>query len=385
MEKVRDTYAYLDQYEHRLKAVAGLLDVTGNTLRNYLAESGIAVRRANARNPRSPAIRLFDIPKIFEFAEYRRRKASRGVEGKRPIVVAVEIIKGGTAKTTTAGELAVQLQLFGLKVLAIDLDIQANLTHIMGYEADLSGDEAGRYGLSGEAIVTGTFATLCKPLLDRRFAADRVDAGTVLKRPFGPFGPALIPSDTFFGDLEIAIATTQGPRELTFQRFFRESAEGRIPGLDVGEYDVVIMDCPPHVSFVATNAIAAADIIIAPVRMEAFSVKGLSKLITEIETLRDAYPNNVRRPELVILPAYYSINLTRNARMQDKLSQYPGCVAPTLISQSEEFPKSLESYLPLTLTKPGCEAVRQYQAFADFMYKKIRECSKARKAEGTLL
>jgi chromosome partitioning protein len=384
MENARGAYAFLEQYEHRLKAVAGLLDVSENTLRNYLAESGIEVKRANADNPRSPAIRLFDIPRIFEFADYRRRKNSRGTEGKRPVVVAVEIIKGGTAKTTTTGELAVQLQLFGLKVLAIDLDIQANLTHIMGYEADLSEDEAEKYGLSREAIVTGTFATLCKPLLDRRRAV-QVDAGTILKHPFGPFGPALIPSDTFFGDLEIAIATTQGPRELTFQKFFRESLEDRIPGLEVDDYDVIIMDCPPHVSFVATNAIASADIIIAPVRMEAFSVKGLSKLITEIETLREAYPNNVRQPELVILPTYYSINLTRNARMQDKLSQYPGCVAPTLIAQSEEFPKSLESYLPLTLTKPRCEAVKQYQAFADFMYKKIRECSKSRKAEGSLL
>ncbi|MDR3323585.1 MAG: ParA family protein [Zoogloeaceae bacterium] len=384
MENARSTYALLDQYEHRLKAVAGLLNVTENTLRNYLAESGIKVKRANADNPKSPAIRLFDLPKIFEFADYRRRKNSRGTEGKRPVVVAVEIIKGGTAKTTTTGELAVQLQLFGLKVLAIDLDIQANLTHILGYEADLSVEEAEKFGVSHAAIVTGTFATLCKPLLDRRRAVS-VDAETLLKRPFGPFGPALIPSDTFFGDLEIAIATTQGPRELTFQKFFRESQEGRIPGLNVGDYDVVIMDCPPHVSFVATNAIAAADIIIAPVRMEAFSVKGLSKLITEIETLREAYPNNVRQPELVILPAYYSINLTRNARMQDKLSQYPGCVAPTLISQSEEFPKSLESYLPLTLTKPRCEAVKQYQAFADFMYKKIRERAKSQKTEGTLL
>ena len=377
MSALRTTYAYLSKIEHRLKSAAALLSVSENTLRTTLTESEIEIRRANQDNPNAPAVRLFDLPTIFAIAEYRRtKKLSKSLEGKKPVIIAVEIIKGGTAKSTTACEVGVQLQLQGLKVLLIDIDIQANLTQLMGYEADLSEEEAEAYDLSEEAIVKGTFATICAPLVDRQ--ARTVDANTVIKYPFGPSGPALIPSDTYFGDLEQSIAKSTGPRELFFQRVFNESMAGRLPGLDISDFDVVIFDCPPSVSFVATNAIAAADIIVAPVKMESFSVKGLSKLVSEMNSLASVYPNNIKNAELVILPTYYSTNLPRVGRMQERLSQYRDHISPSSISQSEEFPKAIEMYLPLTLTKPTCQPVKEYRMFVDYLIKKIQTVSKAK-------
>lgn len=377
MDQLRPTFAYVSGVEHRLKSAAALLGISENTLRTTLTESGIEVRRANQENPNAPAVRLFDLQTIFAIAEYRRtKKLTKGPEGKKPIVIAVEIIKGGTAKTTTTCEVAIQLQLQGLKVLVIDIDIQANLTQLMGYEADLSEDEAESFGLTKEAIVNGTFATICAPVIERN--ARPVDASAVIKYPFGPSGPALIPSDTYFGDLENSIAKSSGPRELVFQRFFSESIAGRVPGLNVSDFDVVLFDCPPNVSFVATNAIACADIIVAPVKMESFSVKGLSKLVSEMNLLASTYPSNVSNPELVILPTYFSTNLPRVGRMQEKLAQYRDFTSPSSISQSEEFPKAIENYLPLTLTKPTCQPVKEYRMFVDFLIKKIFAVSKAK-------
>ena len=153
---------------------------------------------------------------------------------------------------------------------------------------------------------------------------------------------------------------------------------GRLPGLDISDFDVVIFDCPPSVSFVATNAIAAADIIVAPVKMESFSVKGLSKLVSEMNSLASVYPNNIKNAELVILPTYYSTNLPRVGRMQERLSQYRDHISPSSISQSEEFPKAIEMYLPLTLTKPTCQPVKEYRMFVDYLIKKIQTVSKAK-------
>ena len=377
MAELRSTFAYVDSIEHRLKSTAALLSISENTLRTTLADSGIEVRRANQANPTAPAVRLFDLPSIFAIAEWRRqKKLTKGIEGKRPVVIAIDIIKGGTAKFTTACEVGVQLQLQGLKVLLIDIDIQANLTQLMGYEADLSDDEAEAYGLTQDAIIKGTFATICAPLIDRM--ARTVSAAEVIKYPFGPAGPALIPSDTYFGDLEQAIAKSSGPRELFFQRVFEASAQGRIPGLNITDFDVVLFDCPPSVSFVATNAIAAADIILAPVKMESFAVKGLSKLVSEMNALRTVYPSNIGNTELVILPTYYSTNLPRVGRMQERLNQYRDHIAPCSISQSEEFPKTIENYLPLTITKPTCAAVKEYRMFVDFLIKKIHAVAKAK-------
>lgn len=377
MSDLRPTYAYIGVVEHRLKSAAALLGVSENTLRTTLAESGIEVRRANHDNPNAPAVRLFDLPTIFQIADYRRaKKLTKGPEGKKPIVIAIEIIKGGTGKTTTAAEVAVQLQLQGLKVLGIDIDIQANFTQLMGYEADLTEDEAALYGLTEEAIVNGTFATICGPFIERN--GRPVDAKAIIKYPFGPSGPAIIPADTFFSDLEHDISKTGGKRELVFQKFFKESLAGNVPGLNVGDFDVVLFDCPPNISFVATNALASADIVIAPVKMESFSVKGLSRLIGEVHTLKTEYGNEVKDPELVILPTYYSTNLPRVGRMQEKLSQYRANTSPVSISQSEEFPKSTDNYMPLTVIKPTCQPVKEYRMFVDHLIKKINEVSKAR-------
>ncbi len=377
MSDLRPTYAYIGVVEHRLKSAAALLGVSENTLRTTLSESGIEVRRANHDNPNAPAVRLFDLPTIFQIADYRRaKKLTKGPEGKKPIVIAIEIIKGGTGKTTTAAEVAVQLQLQGLKVLGIDIDIQANFTQLMGYEADLTEDEAALYGLTEEAIVNGTFATICGPFIERN--GRPVDAKAIIKYPFGPSGPAIIPADTFFSDLEHDISKTGGKRELVFQKFFKESLAGNVPGLNVGDFDVVLFDCPPNISFVATNALASADIVIAPVKMESFSVKGLSRLIGEVHTLKTEYGNEVKDPELVILPTYYSTNLPRVGRMQEKLSQYRANTSPVSISQSEEFPKSTDNYMPLTVIKPTCQPVKEYRMFVDHLIKKINEVSKAR-------
>ncbi len=377
MSDLRPTYAYIGVVEHRLKSAAALLGVSENTLRTTLAESGIEVRRANHDNPNAPAVRLFDLPTIFQIAEYRRaKKLTKGPEGKKPIVIAIEIIKGGTGKTTTAAEVAVQLQLQGLKVLGIDIDIQANFTQLMGYEADLTEDEAALYGLTEEAIVNGTFATICGPFIERN--GRPVDAKAIIKYPFGSSGPAIIPADTFFSDLEHDISKTGGKRELVFQKFFKESLAGNVPGLNVGDFDVVLFDCPPNISFVATNALASADIVIAPVKMESFSVKGLSRLIGEVHTLKTEYGSEVKEPELVILPTYYSTNLPRVGRMQEKLSQYRANTSPVSISQSEEFPKSTDNYMPLTVIKPTCQPVKEYRMFVDHLIKKINEVSKAR-------
>ena len=373
----RSTFAHVNAIEHRLKATAALLSVSENTLRTMLTESGIEVRRANEVNPAAPAIRIFDLPSIFKLAEWRRnKKVGKATEGKKPVVIAIEIIKGGTAKSTSCAEIGVQLQLLGFKTLLLDIDIQANLTQLMGYEADLSADEAAAHNLTQEAIVHGTFATICAPFAERRPLT--VDASSVIKYPFGPFGPAVIPSDTFFGDLERAIEKSAGPRELTFKRFFEASMRGEVPGLNVADFDVILFDCPPSISLVSTNAIAAADIIVAPVRMESFAVKGLSRLVSEMNALTEAYRGQIKIGEMIVLPTFYSTNVLRIGRMHDKLNMYRENLSPQSIDQSEEFPKSIELYLPLTLLKPTCDAVKQYRVFVDHLVKKIQAITKVK-------
>lgn len=365
--EMRSTFALLDDVVYRLKAAAALLNISENTLRNYLRDSGMEIQRANKKNPASPAVRLFTIADVFALAQWRREQDLIKKLPGGPVVIAVDLIKGGVGKSTTAGELGIQLALIGYRVLMVDLDVQSNLTQLMGYESDLTIDEAAQNDLSEDAIITGTFATLCTQYMESKSGRGTrmEDISAIIKRPFGPHGPALIPSDTFLGDLEQAFTYAKGNRELVFRNLFKDSAAGHIPGLNISEYDFVIFDCPPSISFSSTNAIAAADLVIAPIRMDSFAVKGLSRLVSEINGLSERSPEV--RPQLLILPTHYSTNITRVSRMQHQLQAYKSNLSPTVISASELFPKTQENYLPLTLQSPTAAPVGEYRLFTEFL------------------
>lgn len=372
---LRSTYAITSGLQYRLRAAGTLLGVTDNTLRGYSDNAGVEVKRASDYSPGAPKVRVFLPETLFELAQWRRAQGyiKGPPAGSGPVTIAVNVIKGGTGKTTTAVELAVHLQLMGLRVLLIDIDIQANSTQLMGYEPDLTMDEAAAYEVNADAIVQDTFASILIPYLDRSRGSLALRAplsSSVIKKPFGEYGPHLIPADTFLGDVEQALANAKGQRELYIKQLIESSKDGSIPGFDASAYDTILFDCPPHVSFTSTSALAAADFVVSPIRLDAFSVKGLVKVMSEIESLYEAYK---LRPKLIILPTHYSPHLARIGRMQTQLNKYRDMLAPNVISASEEFPKSLDHYLPLSLQKPTSNPASEYRLFAEFMFGKIYE------------
>lgn len=370
----RYTYANTSTLMYRLRAAGSLLGVTDNTIRSYADNAGVAIQRASDLNPGVPSVRVFTPDSLFQIAQWRRNvgylKGPSTDAG--PAVIAVSVIKGGTGKTTTAVELGLHLQLQGLRVLLVDIDVQASATQMMGYEADLTLEEAGAHGLAAEAIVTDTLSSVLIPFIESQSRSGSIlrpsTSGDLIKKPFGQSGPHLIPADTFLSDIEYALANAKGQRELFIRKMLMAAKDGNVPGLDTSPYDVVIFDCPPNVSFSSTAALAAADFVVAPIRLDAFSVKGLTKLMSEINGLDKEYRI---RPELIILPTHYQPQLARIGRMQTQLNTYRDLLAPNVISASEEFPKSLDAYLPLTLQKPTSNSAKEYQMFAQHIYAKL--------------
>lgn len=369
---MRKTYADVDLLTYRVKATASLLGIADATLRSYLTTAGIEIARSREVTPGLPTSRLFSPANVFEFANFRREQGYVKTPDPSlpPTVITVDVMKGGTGKTTTSAELAVHLQLMGLRCVLVDLDVQANGTQMLGYEPDLTSAEAGDFGVDEEAIVQETLASVLIPYLNRlRGVPDRAPpAQNVVKKPFGEFGPHLIPSDIYLSEIEQHLYAAKGNRDLSLKNFIEASCNGEVPGLDLGGYDVVIFDCPPSVSCTSTCALAAADLVVAPIRMDAFSLKGLHKLMEEVMSLRKtAFVN----PELVILPTNYSNYISRVSRMQTELSRFKEFIAPKPISTSEEFPKSLDAYLPLSLQKPSHSATKEYREFAQYIHEKV--------------
>ena len=172
-------------------------------------------------------------------------------------VIAVANQKGGVGKTTTSVNLAACLASAGKRVLLFDLDPQANATSGVGVEK-VEGASAYR-PLFGE----GTLTEKIKP--------------TAYERLW------LIPSevDLCGADVELARSENHLMRlKMALQ-----------PVRDSGNYDVILVDCPPSLGILTLNAFAATDGVLVPLQCEYYALEGISMMSRVLAQLREAGVN----------------------------------------------------------------------------------------------
>ena len=177
-------------------------------------------------------------------------------------LIAIANQKGGVGKTTTAVSLSACLAELGWRVLLIDLDPQANATSALGLEP--------AEGLS-----------LYRTLVGEADLADQV-LPTRLDNLF------LIPADLDLAGAEVEVARLDNHLVR-----LREVVQ---PVREDAPFDFVLMDCPPSLGILMTNALAAADELLVPIQCEYFALEGLSKIVQLVEQIRHVGAN----PELSI-------------------------------------------------------------------------------------
>ena len=160
-------------------------------------------------------------------------------EGAEAIVIAVANFKGGVTKTTTAVTLAQGLSLRGHKVLAIDCDPQGSLTTLFGIlpDTEVEGDQ--------------TILPLC--------TGDEQSIEYAI-RPTYWDGIDLVPATAQLFAAEFSLPSRQKTEE-DFQ-FWNVLHYGIEQARQ--DYDVIIIDTPPALSYVTINAMMAADGLITP-------------------------------------------------------------------------------------------------------------------------
>lgn len=110
-----------------------------------------------------------------------------------------------------------------------------------------------------------------------------------------PEGFALVPSSLRVAEMDMRLVADTGRRDQRLRRALQ-----RVDS----EYDLVIIDCPPALSLVTVNALAAADGILCPVTMQNFALHGLQRFLRWVERFRE---EEIVRAELIgVLPTQYA-------------------------------------------------------------------------------
>ena len=174
-------------------------------------------------------------------------------------IITVANFKGGSAKTTTAIYLAQGLALNGYKVLAIDLDPQASLSAMFGYQPE--------FDIPENTTLYGAI----------RYDEHRRPMREVVRETYFD-GVSLVP-----GNLELMEFEHQTPRAMMDRKarghelFFRRVASA----IDqvANDYDVVVIDCPPQLGYLTMGALNAATSMLVTVHPQMVDIASMSQFL----------------------------------------------------------------------------------------------------------
>lgn len=176
----------------------------------------------------------------------------RSLDGKLGRVIAVVNQKGGVGKTTTAVNLAAGLSVSDHRVLLVDLDPQGNATTGLGLPRE--GLDLTIYDvlLSGEPLEKAIKETQVPNLF-------------------------LAPADVDLVGAEVELVGLSG-RELKLKEAL-ETARG--------QFDYLLLDCPPSLGLLTLNALTAADSVLVPLQCEYYALEGLAQLLRTIRLVKE--------------------------------------------------------------------------------------------------
>ncbi|MCE1253938.1 MAG: ParA family protein [Anaerolineae bacterium] len=237
--------------------------------------------------------------------------------------------KGGVGKTTTAINLSAYLGILNQNVLIVDLDSQANATSCLGIDK--------------RTIKSGTYEVL--------IGAASIGP-QVLRNP--RYKISLLPSSPALAGAEVELI------DMERREYRLRDALNAISA----RYDYILIDCPPSLSLLTINGLAAAqDGVIIPVQCEYLALEGLGQLSQTLNKVRASIAPqlNVRG---VILTMYDGRTRLANDVITEVKRFFPDKVFKTIVPRSVRLAEAPSYGQPISIYAPDSSAAKSYDALA---------------------
>ena len=256
--------------------------------------------------------------------------------GAGPRILAVANQKGGVGKTTTAVNLATALAATLKKVLIIDLDPQGNASTGLG--VDRAARQETTYNLLiGDAHIADVITPTMVP------------------------GLSVAPSSVDLSGAELELIDVPR-REYRLKGVLAEVS---------GDFDYILIDCPPALGLLTLNAFCAAHSVLVPLQCEFYALEGLSHLVKTVNRIKRAF-----NPELeiqgVVLTMYDGRNNLSDMVAADVRNHFGDKVYETVIPRNVRVSEAPSFGKPVLLYDWRCAGSQAYIHLASEVLKQGR-------------
>ncbi|MBN2539990.1 MAG: ParA family protein [Bacilli bacterium] len=247
------------------------------------------------------------------------------------LVLSIANQKGGVGKTTTAINLASSLSDMGKRILLIDLDYQANATTCMG-------------------INRGSFEKSVFDCFTREAEFDDV----VLKSKNEKID--VLPAKTVVEGIEEKIILDSN-RDFILHSMLQDKKN---------DYDIVLIDCPPSLGYITTNALMASDGVIIPVQCEFLAMDGLTQLLNTVRLIQTKKKVNHETLTIFgVLMTMLDVRVTSGYQVVNEIKTYFNeKVFQTIIPRNITCSNATFYGVPVTVFSPKSKSSIGYKKLA---------------------
>ena len=243
-------------------------------------------------------------------------------------IIAFANQKGGVGKTTTAVNLTAALSEMGKRVLLCDFDPQGNATSGVGVDP--------------RRLETTVYDLILEEEPDVRKAIVKTKWADVLG------------SNTELAGAEIDLISMP-EREYRLQRLLKEVS---------GDYDYIMIDCPPSLGILTLNCLCAADAFLVPLQCEYYALEGLSQLMNTVRAVQKGLNKGIRLEGVLLTMFDGRTNLSIQV-VEEVKKHFGDKVYSTVVPRNVRLSEAPSHGQPITAYDRYCRGAEAYQELAE--------------------